>query len=243
MKIAVAQFKPVKGGLRENIEKHVALIQLALQNEANAIFFPELSVTGYEPELAQHLALSLTDEALDTFEKISTNKLITIGIGVPLRSEKGIKISLLIFTPDGNRSAYSKQYLHKDELPWFVPGNTPSLIDVDTTKIAPAICYESLLDEHSEEMASMGMNLYLASVAKPENGVKKAYAHYPKVAKKYKVPVLMSNCIGPCDNFISTGQSAVWNSEGELLLKMDDHTGGILVFETVSEEARFIKLE
>lgn len=56
MKIAIAQTRPFKGDISANIETHKKLIELAISYKADTIFFPELSVTGYEPELAKDLA-------------------------------------------------------------------------------------------------------------------------------------------------------------------------------------------
>ncbi len=53
MKICVAQTRPVKGDIQGNIENHIKLIDLAVLNGADTIIFPELSITGYEPELAK----------------------------------------------------------------------------------------------------------------------------------------------------------------------------------------------
>jgi predicted amidohydrolase len=52
MKICVAQTKSVKGDVLKNIENHLKFIELALAFSADLIIFPELSLTGYEPELA-----------------------------------------------------------------------------------------------------------------------------------------------------------------------------------------------
>jgi predicted amidohydrolase len=76
----------------------------------------------------------------------------------------------------------------------------------------------------------------LASVAKSENGVEKAFKHYPTIAKQYEMPVLMSNCVGFCDNFLSVGKSSIWTKKGNLIGQLDDKTEGILIFDTETEE-------
>jgi predicted amidohydrolase len=50
------------------------------------------------------------------------------------------------------------------------------------------------------------------------------------------MPVLMANCVGLCDDFLSVGKSAVWTKEGELVGQLDDKTEGILIFDTEKEE-------
>ncbi len=53
MKICVAQARPVKGDIPSNIDNHKKLIDLAILNGADTIIFPELSITGFEPELSK----------------------------------------------------------------------------------------------------------------------------------------------------------------------------------------------
>jgi hypothetical protein len=76
----------------------------------------------------------------------------------------------------------------------------------------------------------------LASVAKSANGFEKAFNHYQSVAKQYSMAVLMSNCVGFCDNFLSVGKSSVWTKAGKLVEQLDDKTEGILIFDTETEE-------
>jgi predicted amidohydrolase len=122
MKISIAQTKPIIGNVSANIEAHKRLIALALTCNADAIFFPELSLTGYEPELAKELATNQTDTRLDIFQHISDNNNIIIGIGLPTATESQIRISMVIFESNKPRQTYSKQQLHSDEFPFFKNG-------------------------------------------------------------------------------------------------------------------------
>lgn len=235
MKICIAQTKPVKGNVSANIEAHIKFIELAWTGKAESIFFPELSLTGYEPELAKTLATNPNDNRLDVFQQISDNKKIIIGLGLPTVAESQIRISMIIFEPNKPRQTYSKQQLHSDEFPFFKKGVGQVLIKVNDASIAPAICYESLQPTHAENAFKLGANVYLASVAKSEKGIIKAFAHYPRVAKQLAMPVLMVNSIGFCDNFMSVGKSSVWTKEGKLVGQLDDKTEGIIIFDTNTE--------
>jgi predicted amidohydrolase len=235
MKICIAQTKPVTGNVSANIEAHKKFIELALTLNAEAIFFSELSLTGYEPALAKKLATNQNDPRLAIFQETSDKYKIIIGLGLPTVSESQIRISMVIFEPNKPRQTYSKQQLHSDEFPYFENGIEQVLIKTNDKTIAPAICYESLHPTHSENAYKLGADIYIASVAKPANGVEKAFAHYPKVAKHYGMPVLMANCVGFCDNFLSVGNSAVWTKEGALVGQLDDKTEGILIFDTETE--------
>jgi predicted amidohydrolase len=236
MKISIAQTRPIKGDIPANLKTHKKLIDLAVSFKADALFFPELSVTGYEPELAKDLATSQDDKRFDEFQEISDTNKITIGFGVPTNSPSGILISMIIFQPGKPRQTYSKQQLHSDEFPYFACGDNQVILTVDDIKIAPAICYESLQAGHSENAYKLGTMIYVASVAKSQNGVEKGAKHYPGIAYKYSMAVLMANCIGHCDNFESVGKSSVWTNKGNLAGQLDNKTEGILIFDTDTEE-------
>ena len=236
MKIAVAQTRPIKGEISANIETHKTLIGIAITYKVDAIFFPELSLTGYEPELTKELVTIYVDKEFNLFQEISDNNKITIGLGMPTKTNSGIKISMVIFQPDTPRQTYSKQQLHYDELPYFVNGVEQIMLTVDNKKIAPAICYESLQTTHSDNAVKLGAEIYIASVAKSQNGIDKAKSHFPIIAKKFSMPVLMSNCVGFCDNFESVGQSSVWTKQGNLAGQLNEKNEGILIFDTETQE-------
>ena len=169
MKIGVTQTRPIKGDICANIKKHIELAELACSLNANVLFFPELSLTCYEPCLAKELAIFLDDVRLDVFQKISNNNNITIGLGAPTKSDTGIHISMIIFQPHQRRKIYSKQQLHADEFPYFKAGNNQVILIVENQKIAPAICYESLQENHSVHSKKLGAEIYISSVAKSQN--------------------------------------------------------------------------
>ncbi len=236
MKICIAQTEPIKGNVSANIEAHIRLTELALKHHSNAIFFPELSLTGYEPALANKLAIHQEDKQLDIFQQISEKNNIIIGFGIPTVHESQIRISMVIFKPNKPRHTYSKQQLHSDEYPYFEKGNEQVIIKTNSMQIAPAICFESLQPSHVENAHKLGANIYLASVAKSANGVEKAFDYYPRIAKQYKMPVLMANCVGIYDNILCVGKSAVWSNQGKLIGQLDDETEGILIFDTETED-------
>jgi ribosomal protein S18 acetylase RimI-like enzyme len=164
---------------------------------------------------------------------------------MPTNSINGINISMLIFQPKQKRVVYSKQILHIDELPYFVCGNDQTILNIKGKKIAIGICYETLQREHFLNVNKMGADIYIASVAKPKGGIEKANKHFPNIAREFSIPVLMPNCVGYCDNFMSVGQSAVWNENGELIEQLDSENQGIIIYDTKNElvDIKHLKIE
>lgn len=238
MKLSAVQFVPVPGDIASNTRKHLDHIERAVSHGAHLVFFPELSLTGYEPRLAKSLAIEAADPRLDVFQRLSDLYDIRIGVGAPLSVGTHVQIGMLWFQPKAPRVAYAKQQLHSDELPFFVPGSKQLVVNAHKHKLAPAICYESLQPSHARNAASMGADVYLASVAKPAGAMARAMPHYSAIARKHDMYVIMADCVGPSDNFVSVGQSAVWSRNGEMLAQMDSESEGMVIVDTNSGVAR-----
>lgn len=236
MKICVSQTKPIKGDISKNIENHKRMIHVAVSENVDLIVFPELSITGYEPDLAKDLAIEPNDQILNDFQTISDAENISIAVGMPTRGEKGIHISLIFFQPHEKRLVYSKKYLHSDEEPFFASGENFPILNFRATKIAPVICYELSVPEHFAAAHAGGAEIYLASVAKTADGMEKAARRLSEIARTNSIPVLISNSVGYSDNFLSAGNSSVWNASGELIGRLDDKNEGILIFDTETQE-------
>jgi predicted amidohydrolase len=233
MMLTVAQTHLHKGDILKNIKQHKRLIDIAVSYKADTIIFPELSLTGYEPELAKTLAMSANDSQLDCFQDISNDKNITIGVGIPLNTEGGICISMVIFKPHKSRQVYSKKYLHSSEMPFFVGGDNETTF-IEGTKTALAICYELSVPQHAEDAFKNGAEYYIASVV--EDTIDKAIGKLSATAAKYKMTVLLSNAVGQTGAYLCDGKSSVWDNEGKLLGQLDTTHEGLLVFNTETKK-------
>ena len=242
MQIALAQVKPQAGQLAYNWQRHERFIQAAV--DADLIVFPELSLTGYEPTRAGELAVDLatTPPILNDLLVASARAQIVIAAGLPTRSPKGTRISTLFAFPEGHWQLYSKQHLHVDERPWFIPGSGPVTVVVAGKRIAIAICYELSQPAHFEAALAEGAELYVASVAKTASGIAAAHRRLAEIAEAGGIPSLISNCLGLNDGFIGGGRSAVWNRDGHRLAELDDQHEGLLIFDAQNVTSRTLAI-
>lgn len=218
------------------------MIEIAAHSGANAIFFPELSLTSYEPKLANKLAVEERAILFKPFQAISSKLQITIGLGMPIKCDRGITISMMIFQPHQKWQTYAKQLLHPDESPYFAPGTEQILIEINEHIVFPAICFESIQKEHALKAVEHGADIYLASVAKSKEGLESAMYFYSRFAKDHSMLVVMCNSIGPCDDFISAGKTSIWNRQGELIGQMDGESEGLLIADIFTEQVVHQKL-
>ncbi|HSJ68571.1 MAG TPA: carbon-nitrogen hydrolase family protein [Anditalea sp.] len=232
MKICVIQNKPIIGDIPQNIDNHLELIKLSLPHSPELIVFPELSITGYDYEAAQNLATDLNDSRFAIFQNWSDLNSVIIGIGVPIKDDKKTCISMILFQPNKPRHLYSKKYLHPDEEPYFSPGKTTVGLIGKDLKVALAICYEISVLAHVKNVNKCGAKVYLASVAKFENGIDKALNRLSDIGNEYSMVVLMANSVGKCGENICAGRSSIWDNNGLLLGQLNSTKEGILFIDT-----------
>nr|WP_294923415.1 carbon-nitrogen hydrolase family protein [uncultured Flavobacterium sp.] len=237
MKVSIAQTKPIKGNIEKNLENHLKFIEKATQKQADIIVFPELSLTGYEPNLSRELATNKKDKRFEIFQEVSDTKKITICVGVPTKDKGNIFITMLIFRPDSEIIQYSKQHLYETETEFFTAGNNPIVLPFDEKNIvAPAICFETSVEEHAQNAHQKNANIYIASVLNSVNGIDKDLNRISNIAKKYNMTAFMSNFSGQSGGYECAGKSAIWNNTGEIIAQLGGNEEAILVYNTETGE-------
>ena len=86
MKVALAQIDSLSGNVQANLERHIDYIQKSIQEGADLIVFPELSLSGETlgPE-AEDVSLAVDSDTINQISQLSQK--IDIVIGVNERSE------------------------------------------------------------------------------------------------------------------------------------------------------------
>jgi len=232
MKICVAQNRPLLGDIEKNIYNHIELIKLSIKYHPDIIIFPELSITGYDYEVALKLASDLNDTRFAVFQNASDLYSVIIGIGVPIKEVQNTCISMIIFHPNKPRHLYSKKYLHPDEESHFSPGKTTVGLIGKDAKVALAICHEISVLSHVKNVNNCGAKFYIASVAKFDDGIERALNRLSDIANEYSMIVLMANSVGKCGKNICAGRSSIWDNNGLLLGQLDNNKEGILIIDT-----------
>jgi len=232
MILAAAQTKPTRGDIEANLLDHYRLIDLAVQNGAQLIAFPELSITGYEREHAQKLAFKKDDYRLDHLQQLAVENNIIIVAGAPILVESQLFIGEFVISPDNSVVVYTKQFLHEGEDEFFQSSfDYNPMITIENQKISFAICADIDNPLHPENACKRATDIYIASIFFTPNGIPNAYRDLQSYAEKHKMNVLMSNFSGESWGYPSAGQSAFWNNKGELAGQMNDSDSGILLAE------------
>ena len=228
MIIALAQITPTIRKIEKSIEEHIYWIKLAKKQNAKLVVFPELSLTNYDPAFCIKNSINLTDKLFDRFQKLSDRLDISFAIGAPLKSKVGVNISMILFSKESKPFVYNKQFLHKDELQFFVEGDNKQPFPIPS--LSAAICYESTIEEHYNKAAQKGSDMYMVSVAKSVVGVKRNRKHLQNIARLHSMNILHVNYAGDCGEFIAGGETSVISKKGKVLAKLPSKEEGLLIY-------------
>lgn len=229
MILAAAQTVPVKGDVEKNIKKHLVLIKQAQIKGVNLIVFPELSLTGYEPELARELAFSKSDSRLNPLIDIAQELKMIILVGAPLHLNDKLHISSFIIYPDSNIEIYTKRYLHPSEEKYFDVGDLDHQIYFNGEIASLAICADISNNQHPKDASDKGASLYLSSVLCSQKGYDYDINMLKGYAKKYNMLVMMSNYGGDSGGYDVAGGSIIISKNGETISCLKGKREGLVI--------------
>jgi predicted amidohydrolase len=230
MILASAQTKPKRGNIQENLDDHYRLIEIASDNGADLIVFPEMSITGYERERADILAFSSNDNRLDKLIRLAVDNKIIVIAGAPVLINTDLFIGGFIILPDCSVKIYTKQFLHPGEEKYFKSSiDHNPIIELENERISLAICADIDHHLHAENASKVESSIYISSLFFSPNGIPTAHNLLSNYAEKYSMNVLMSNFSGESWGQPSGGRSAFWNKNGGLIVEMNDSNSGLLV--------------
>lgn len=240
--LAAAQTIPKRGDVNANLEGHIRLIHAAAEGQARVLVFPELSLTGYELDLAEDLAFSERDPRLTPLIELASSFNMTLIVGAPVRIEPWLHIGAFILSPDRSVDLYTKHRLGafaSDESPdgivppaeatVFHPGHRNPLLRFDGNTAAVAVCADIRRRSHPQEAADRGARNYLASMFVIPTDLEQETVTLREYAVRHSMAVVFANFGGPSGGLPSGGSSAIVSEKGELLVQLQATGAGIAI--------------
>jgi predicted amidohydrolase len=240
--IAVGQTVPARGDVDANVAEHVRLARAAADARAQVLVFPELSLTGYELELADDLAFSQDDTRLAPLAEAARVCDMTLVVGAPVRIASRLHIGAFIVSPDGAVGLYTKQRMGAfsdgascdgvvppAEATFFHPGDLNPLVNFGGNTAALAVCADTGRPSHAEAAAQRGAGVYLASMFVIPSEFERETANLSTYAARHSMAVAFANYGGPSGGLAAAGRSAVWSERGELLTRLPPAGVGVAV--------------
>lgn len=231
MKVAIAQIVVEKGNLPHNLARHLFFCGLAANEKADLVVFPELSLTGYEPELAQSLVVEMDHRLWDDLKNCAKENQLIIIAGMPLRTAQGVQIGSVLVSPDGTTKHYAKQNLYPGEDKYFIAGTSDLQFTLGDEKLSMAICADISNPDLPKQAFEQGSNIYLAAVMVSKKGLAHDRTLLQNYARQYGMLTVMANYGGTTGGYDCGGYSSVWSAKGTLIGELANDGEGMLVIE------------
>jgi predicted amidohydrolase len=221
LSLAAAQTVPVGGDVDANIDRHLRIVRVAAERGARVLVFPELSLTGYEPDHAADLAFTLRDVRLAPLVAAASRDGMTLIVGAPVRLNGRLHIGAFVLGPTRPPILYTKHHLGEGEGAVFSAGDRDPLIDVDGMPMSVAVCADANHPSHPADAASRGAEVYLVSTLITLDEFEHKSGYLRAYAARHAMPVVFANYGGPSGGLDAGGRSAIWSESGALLVQLD----------------------
>ncbi|WP_175409166.1 carbon-nitrogen hydrolase family protein [Streptomyces sp. TRM64462] len=235
MTLAAAQFSAVPGDIGANVRTMAGMVRAA--EGAQVVVFPELALTGYEPELIARdpsLWIGADDARLaavrDACRAVGAAAVVNGPAPAVGSGERRPAITSYVIGPDGTTlTRYDKQHLYETERDVFVAGTGDGRFTLDGHRFALATCFDNHFPELGGRAVADGRRVYLASsLYGTGDGVRERATVYPAIARRNGLYVVLANHVGPAGPWTGCGRSAVWGPDGALLAEADATAPGLV---------------
>ncbi|HEC20611.1 MAG TPA: NAD+ synthase [Gammaproteobacteria bacterium] len=232
--IAIAQLDFLVGDVAGNTAKVIEAAHRARdQYQAQAIVFPELTLTGYPPEdlLLRPGLIRAVERALDELQAQVSG--IDLVIGFPERTPAGLCNAAAVLR-DGRRIAtYHKRFLPNysvfDEKRYFVAGTRPCVVEIAGVRVGLTICEDIWYSAPAMDSREAGAQLIINLNASPFHRAKlhQREAELQERVTETGLPVVYVNLVGGQDELVFDGASMVMAADGQLALRAPAFKEGI----------------
>jgi len=196
----------------------------------SVLVFPELSLTGYEPDLAAELAMTELDDRLGLLRDVAQEHQMTLIVGAPLRSRHNKPaLGAILISGDGAVSTYEKMHLGTSEMSYFTPGDRPLAFTTSGQTIGIAICADSGQPTHPQAYAEGGATVYAAGVLLNEQWYATDAPRFAVYAARHGLLTIMANHGASIGTYASVGKSAMWAPGGDLLVQAEGTESALLI--------------
>jgi predicted amidohydrolase len=241
--LAVAQFPPIAYDIQANVQNHRKLAALAASQGTSVVVFPELSLTGYELELAVQHTIDENAECIGTLREVAALHNVLLIVGAPVRRRSGLNIGAYAIYPDGRTVLYTKQRLGAftdaalcdsvtgalppPESTIFQSGESHPVIEYLGQTVGLAVCADVGQPAHAAKAAASGARFYLASMFVIPSDFQIECSRLSQYAGQHGMITALSNFGGPSGGLRSAGRSSIWSDTGELLVQLGEEDFGI----------------
>ncbi len=164
LRVAAVQCVSHPGDIPGTVADHALQIAEAADGGATVVLFPELSLTGYEPDLIDlhGIRIAADNPVLQPISLVCRRRRVHALIGAPTGTGGLPQIGVLHVDARGAiRQVYAKQHLHIGEIGIFGVGSSPAVLEIEGWRLALSVCSDAAVAAHPAAAAAAGADAYL----------------------------------------------------------------------------------
>ncbi len=229
MKIALAQTNIVWEDKKRNEENAVAYILQAVNAGAEAVFFPEMSLTGF----SMNIEVTAEKDGITVlkFRELASRYHVVIGVGWTQQKGESAENHYTIIGTEGEiLSDYVKihPFSYGNEDKFFIPGSKITYFKLGKYCWSNFICYDLRFPELFQ-IASQKAEVILV----PANWPKKREHHWKSLliarAIENQCYILAVNCVGRINEIEYGGGTCGISPEGSILDVLEGQAGIVVI--------------
>jgi NAD+ synthase (glutamine-hydrolysing) len=244
MKVALAQINTVVGDVWGNVEKASDALRRAVDDGADLVAFPELTMTGYPPEDLL-LRPSFIRDNLDALEEFAGKVPEGVAAAIGFVDLNGDLFNACAVVSGGEvLHRYHKRYLPNygvfDENRYFREGSGAPILKMGNVLVGLSVCEDIWYPGGPpREQALGGAGVLLNVSASPYHRLKGASRErmLGVRASDYGCYVVFCNLIGGQDELVFDGRSAVFDPDGNVIARAKQFEEDLLFVDIHPEEA------
>jgi NAD+ synthase (glutamine-hydrolysing) len=236
LRLVIAQQDFLVGDVAGNVERVINAARDARDRlQAQAIVFPELTLTGYPPEdllLRLHLYRQV-EAGLERLKNAVPG--ISIVVGHPWRVDDKVYNAASVIQDGRIGATYFKQLLPNysvfDEKRYFAAGSDACVVSIDGVPVGITICEDVWQAQPVSQCATAGARLILVLNASPyhiQKGEERERLIQQRV-RECRVPMVYVNLVGGQDELVFDGDSFVVDGSGRITQRCPAFTDGLFV--------------
>ncbi|MHA1309886.1 MAG: nitrilase-related carbon-nitrogen hydrolase [Candidatus Helarchaeota archaeon] len=172
LKIGLAQIAPKLGAVKQNLDKHLEIIENAKNKKVDLLIFPELSLCGYYAKDMYYEILPKVKNAIDTICKNCGNLTIILGIIEENKRIRGVLHNSAVVIENGKvvgttQKVYLPDYGMFEDMKYFKPGNKIKVFKTRKCILGIAICEDFWHPEVVHAIALKGAEIAVLISASP----------------------------------------------------------------------------
>ncbi|WP_286829094.1 MULTISPECIES: carbon-nitrogen hydrolase family protein [Kordiimonas] len=230
---AAAQITSIRGDVSANLALHRQVMEQAAMEGVDVLVFPELSVTGYEMDLAASLQTSAEDIRFMPLQALAREAGMLAYLGMPLKAPDYIKggkpyLGAVILGGDAPM-AYAKIHVHDSEAIYFQSGTDYSVTPHKGARVGAAICADLTKPCHAAGTVAAGADVYAVGALINADAWTREEPLLRGYATEHGIPVAFSNYASKSGPYTPVGKSSVWAPGGDLVAQAEGNEDALVI--------------